>query len=72
MGDQLKISDRANLVMPYHKKQDHLSEAALGDKKIGTTARGIGPCYADKANRSTAVRVADLLDRKLLALLRKF
>ncbi len=60
IGDRLRISDRANLVMPWHKKQDLLSEAALGDKKIGTTARGIGPCYADKMQRATAVRVVDL------------
>jgi adenylosuccinate synthase len=47
--------------MPYHKKQDALSEASLGDSKIGTTARGIGPCYADKMQRATALRVVDLL-----------
>jgi adenylosuccinate synthase len=60
IGNRLRISDRANLVMPWHKKQDQLSEAALGDKKIGTTARGIGPCYADKMQRATAIRVVDL------------
>ncbi|MGQ9650408.1 MAG: adenylosuccinate synthase [Phycisphaerae bacterium] len=60
IGNRLRISDRANLVMPWHKKQDLLSEAALGDKKIGTTARGIGPCYADKMQRATAIRVIDL------------
>jgi len=60
VGD-LKISDRANLVMPYHKKQDLLSEASLGAGRIGTTARGIGPCYADKMLRATALRVGDLL-----------
>ena len=60
IGKRLRISDRANLVMPYHKKQDNLSEAALGDSKIGTTARGIGPCYSDKMQRATAVRVVDL------------
>ncbi|MCZ6816987.1 MAG: adenylosuccinate synthase [Planctomycetota bacterium] len=57
----LLISNRAHLVMPYHKKQDLLSEARLDpDRKIGTTARGIGPCYADKMLRSTAFRLADL------------
>ncbi len=61
VGDNLRISDRAHLVMPYHKKQDALSESALGSGKIGTTARGIGPCYADKMQRTTALRVADLL-----------
>lgn len=61
VANQLKISDRAQLVMPYHKKQDLLSEAALGKSKIGTTARGIGPCYADKMQRATALRAGDLL-----------
>ena len=61
IGDSLKISSRAQLVMDYHKQEDQLSEDALGSAKIGTTIRGIGPCYADKVNRSTAVRVADLL-----------
>jgi len=62
VGDQLRISDRAHLVMPYHKLQDRLSESALGNKKIGTTARGIGPCYADKMLRAPAMRVVDLLE----------
>lgn len=66
VGDRLRISDRAHLVMPYHKKQDQLSEAALGDSKIGTTARGIGPCYADKMIRASAIRVADLFDEPAL------
>jgi len=61
VGDNLRVSDRAHLVMPWHKKQDVLSEQALGDDRIGTTARGIGPCYADKMQRATAVRVIDLL-----------
>jgi adenylosuccinate synthase len=61
--DSLRISSNAHVVMPYHFKQDKLSEAALSDgKKIGTTARGIGPCYSDKANRSTAIRMCDLVD----------
>lgn len=66
----LFISNRAHLVLPYHKTQDQLQETAYTmpnalDQKvegIGTTGRGIGPCYADKALRSTAIRVADLLD----------
>lgn len=66
VGDNLRIADRAHTVMPYHKLTDRLLEqataAALGaNRAIGTTARGIGPCYADKATRSTAVRLADLL-----------
>ncbi len=61
INDNLLISLRAHLVMPYHKKQDRLAEARLGDaRKIGTTAKGIGPCYADKALRTTALRVTDL------------
>jgi len=60
--DNLRLSNRAHLVMDYHKLQDRLSEDALGDAKIGTTIRGIGPCYADKVLRSAAVRVADLAD----------
>ena len=62
VGRNLKISGRAHLVMDYHKKQDRLSEEALETGKISTTIRGIGPCYADKVTRSTALRVADLLD----------
>lgn len=62
VGSRLKISDRAHLVLAYHKIEDQLSERAAGDDgKIGTTARGIGPCYADKMRRTSAVRVADLL-----------
>ncbi len=61
VGDNLRISNRAHLVMPYHKKQDRLNEARLGaSRQIGTTAKGIGPCYADKMLRSTAFRLADL------------
>ena len=56
----LRISGSAHVVMPYHKMQDTLHEKLLGEHKIGTTSRGIGPCYADKANRSTAIRMIDL------------
>ena len=64
----LRISTAAHLVMPWHKQADVLSEEALSDgKKIGTTARGIGPCYSDKANRSTAIRVGELLDGESFA-----
>ncbi len=63
----LRISDRAHVVLPYHKLQDALWDQALGqssgdESKIGTTGRGIGPCYADKALRSTAIRMGELLD----------
>ena len=59
---RLFISDRAHLVLAYHKVEDRLSEQAAGEGgRIGTTARGIGPCYADKMRRWTAFRVGDLL-----------
>ncbi|MCK4602797.1 MAG: adenylosuccinate synthase [Phycisphaerae bacterium] len=64
--EKLRISGAAQVVMPYHKRQDSLSEQKLAGAKIGTTARGIGPCYADKANRSTAIRVAELADGETL------
>ena len=60
VAENLLISSRAHLVMPWHKKQDRLAEAGLADRKIGTTAKGIGPCYADKMLRSGAFRVGDL------------
>jgi len=59
--DRLRISDRAHLVLAYHKLEDQLGEQSAGGAKIGTTARGIGPCYADKMRRSSAVRFADLV-----------
>jgi adenylosuccinate synthase len=67
--EQLLISDRAHLTLPYHREIDGLREQSRGDQKIGTTRRGIGPTYADKANR-TGFRMADTLDRErfLLAL----
>ncbi|MFZ9938476.1 MAG: adenylosuccinate synthetase, partial [Luteolibacter sp.] len=61
--DKLVISDRAHVVMPFHKELDAAREAALGDQKIGTTKRGIGPAYADKINRC-GLRMADLADRE--------
>ncbi|MGB7568238.1 MAG: adenylosuccinate synthase [Chitinivibrionales bacterium] len=56
---RLFISDLAHLVLPYHKVLDASSESRMGDKKIGTTGRGIGPAYADKVSR-TGLRVGDL------------
>ncbi len=58
---QLKISDRASLIMPYHLLLDGACENLKGDKKIGTTKKGIGPCYTDKASR-IGLRVGDLLE----------
>lgn len=60
--DNLRISPRAHLIMPYHKKLDEVQEEKKGQNKIGTTRRGIGPAYMDKAAR-TGIRVVDLLDR---------
>jgi adenylosuccinate synthase len=59
--DMLMISDRAHVILPYHKRVDHGREKMKGDKKIGTTGRGIGPCYEDKATRR-GVRFVDLID----------
>ena len=61
VADRVMVSERAHLVMPYHVLLDGLSEAAKGANAIGTTGRGVGPAYADKASR-IGVRVADLLD----------
>ncbi len=62
--DKLLISKNAHLIMPYHKELDVASEKHKGNKKIGTTGRGIGPAYADKINRK-GIRMADLLDPEL-------
>jgi adenylosuccinate synthase len=61
----LRISANAHLIMPYHLLLDSAGEAKLGKLQIGTTRRGIGPCYADKAAR-LGIRVQDLLDEKIL------
>ena len=61
----LRISSNAHLIMPYHLLLDQIGEAKLGEARIGTTRRGIGPAYADKAAR-LGIRVQDLLDEKIL------
>lgn len=58
-SDHVKISDCAHIIMPYHVRLDALIEASLQEHKIGTTKRGIGPCYADKYSR-TGLRIGDL------------
>lgn len=63
--EKLLISTRAHIVMPWHKIIDAAKDAERGDLAIGTTGRGIGPCYADKASR-TGIRVGELLDIKRL------
>jgi adenylosuccinate synthase len=62
---KLLISSRAQVLMPYHIDLDHASEIALGQGKIGTTGKGIGPCYADKAARMN-IRMGDLLEKDYL------
>jgi adenylosuccinate synthase len=61
----LRVSANAHLIMPYHVLLDHAGETRLGKLRIGTTRRGIGPAYADKAAR-LGIRVQDLLDEKIL------
>ncbi|MGZ4106355.1 MAG: adenylosuccinate synthase [Tumebacillaceae bacterium] len=66
----LRISDRAHIVLPYHLKIDELEEEAKGDAKIGTTKKGIGPAYMDKAAR-IGIRMVDLLDAEEFAAILK-
>ena len=58
----IRLSNRAHIVFPYHRLIDSLSEELRGNSKIGTTKRGIGPCYQDKAKR-IGIRVCDLMDK---------
>ncbi len=62
--DNLRISNRAHVILPYHLKQDLVEEESRGENKIGTTGKGIGPAYMDKAAR-IGIRVADLLDHEV-------
>ena len=64
--ENVRISTNAHLIMPYHRELDMLTERRLGKLKLGTTRRGIGPAYADKASR-IGIRVQDLLDTKIFA-----
>jgi len=61
-GENLLISDRAHLIMPYHPLVESAAETRRGSRKIGTTLRGIGPTYTDKMNRQAGIRVIDLFD----------
>lgn len=63
---RLYISDRAHVIMPYHKELDELQEKARGAQSLGTTKRGIGPCYTDKTERS-GIRMCDLMNREQFA-----
>lgn len=62
----LRISERAHVIMPYHVAIDTLEEAAKGEQKIGTTKNGIGPCYMDKSAR-VGIRIIDLMDKEVFA-----
>jgi adenylosuccinate synthase len=64
VGDRLRISDRSHLILPYHRVHELAAEAALGNAKIGTTSKGIGPCYEDKAARR-GLRCCDLRNPEL-------
>ena len=64
--DGIRISNRAHVILPYHCIMDGLIEEALGDKKIGTTKNGIGPCYMDKDNR-IGIRIVDLMDEEVFS-----
>jgi len=63
---QLSISNRAHVIFPFHRMMERMSEGRPGRISIGTTSRGIGPCYEDKAGRR-GIRIADLLDRRNFA-----
>jgi adenylosuccinate synthase len=63
VGNRILISDKAHLILPYHRDLDLLAEARRGERKIGTTSRGIGPAYEDKIARR-GIRVGDLNDPK--------
>jgi adenylosuccinate synthase len=65
VGGRLLVSDRAHLILPYHRELDILSEARRGERPIGTTSRGIGPAYEDKTARR-GIRVCDLLNPAVL------
>jgi adenylosuccinate synthase len=63
---QLKVSELAHIILPYHIVLDRAQEERLGNRKIGTTARGIGPCYEDKISR-TGIRACDLVHHEIFA-----
>src|SRR5574342_149555 len=66
VDNRLFVSDKAHLILPYHRDLDLLSEARRGERKIGTTSRGIGPAYEDKSARR-GIRAGDLANRESLA-----
>ena len=66
VGDRLIVSDKAHVILPYHRELDVLAEARRGERRIGTTSRGIGPAYEDKVGRR-GIRLGDLRDLPSLA-----
>lgn len=60
VGKNLMISDRAHVIMPWHFEEDRIMDQCTGGEAIGTTMRGIGPCYRDKVGRSLAIRLGDM------------
>ena len=64
--NHIRISNRAHVIFPYHIELDGLQEELKGDRKVGTTKRGIGPCYTDKYARC-GIRIGDLMDKELFA-----
>src|SRR5262249_43947890 len=61
VGDNLLLSNHAHVIFPYHMEEESLQEKGSASSAIGTTGRGIGPCYRDKVGRSHGIRVGDLL-----------
>src|SRR5205814_6904233 len=61
VGSNLVVSDHAHVIFPYHMEEERWSEQGGDGQAIGTTGRGIGPCYSDKLSRSCGIRVGDLL-----------
>jgi adenylosuccinate synthase len=66
VGDNLRVSDHAHVIFPYHMEEERLCEGGGEGQAIGTTGRGIGPCYQDKVGRQCGVRVGELLQPDLL------
>jgi adenylosuccinate synthase len=66
VGHNLVVSSHAHVIFPYHLEEERLSEHGTADGAIGTTGRGIGPCYMDKVGRTCGIRVGDLLDAATL------
>ena len=68
IGDRLHVSDRAHVILPYHIEEERLTEESASEADhLGTTRRGIGPCYRDKVGRVHGVRIADLYHRSAFA-----